>query len=364
MCRKGDTMLDDFISRNIDKLCSVFVAGEFHIGIAPIKEYVKFYIISQYIQKEFANETISVLKYAEENFIDTDDIDENDDDGPEKLERKRWNFYERKLDHYNTLNFEKKNDLKKRIREEKLAKTLHGKEKNRKGNIIRYQGNEIHRFQLSEFRMLDDIKEGKDAGFNSNKTYKRIISDKGYINKINFRELQDFIDVLSQEIDKSGDEYKNIRYYKLEKRLNFELIKSVLKALHNCKEKQETDNAILDDLVILFKLPLIKERQIYANIYPELNYSERMRWRIEIDGVFRFIQYAITVCESLLKNKNIDEIIKPELEGFKNIYMDFSYRNDYKIRKDFTAENFLSLMKKFDDINVKTYNLINNELDK
>jgi hypothetical protein len=371
-------VLEDIIDETIDEIDRRMVSGEFSIGLKPIKEFVRFYIIAEYIQNELENETTNILKYSENNFIPSESSKEDDIEQAERLEKEKWQAYERKVDHYNTLNFKKKLQLKikkkkgERYKEIKKAENTKNGSKSatqekkviRNGPAERYKGDDLYKFQINEFKILDDIKEGKYNYDNLNRTYKRIISEKGYLKKMGFKELETFCDTLRKEIQYSDYAYKNIRYYKLEKTLRFELIKSILKAIHECKTRNLETDRMIDDFLILFEMPLLEERQAFVEEYPELDAAEIMAWRTEVLSINNFIIFAIKMCKGVLKAKSEYKLSQMDLERFKNEWNDMSFENNYKMRSDFDASDFLDLMDKLDQVNIKQHSQVNNFFSK
>lgn len=352
-------MLNDIVERTTTYLFNNLVGGSFYIGLDPIKEYTKFYLIAEYLQQDVYNQTLSIDQYSKDQ--GNKKIGEDDE-----TEENRWKRYERTVDHYNTLNFEKKIELLKRQQEEKEYREQRSQttdKKKIKGNPNRYKGNELFEYQLGEFKVLDDIKQGKYESYNANLIYKRINSDKGYLNKMNFRQYSDYIDILRQEIADSDDKYKNIRYYKLEKRLGYELIKSILTSIRLSVEKEESRDRVIMDLIPLFRLPLIKERQKYAEVYWKLNKQEKKMWRMEIEGLIRFISYTINASKAEISKSGMKNIITDQdLKEFAQIYIYSSYENNYKQRKDFTSEDFKALMCKLDDKNIEVNKKVKNKI--
>ncbi|MCM3625528.1 class A beta-lactamase-related serine hydrolase [Brevibacillus borstelensis] len=344
-------MFWDVVEQTVETLAVKMVRGTFHIGLDAVKRYVLFWCMANHLQENQMEQKMSIEKYAASKFSLTSE--EKEKLKQETIERLSFAFYERKLDHYNTMNAENKMKLLLRQKQETYYRiNRKEKEETEKGNVRRFEGLALFPYQLDEFSILDAIKEGEytqEVG----RTYKRIVSDKGYLQKMTFKEYKELVTLLSDEIDQSQALYKNVATYKLEKRLGFEALKAVLKALSECREKNHVpDQIAARDLITILQLPFLSERQRYAKVYPDLDLLEQMKWRIEIKGILMFTQACILATKQKLAESN-DSILQPEdWERFQTLYIPKSYENDYKLRKDFRSDDFTLIMTELDKLNM------------
>ncbi|RYG71217.1 hypothetical protein EU245_14790 [Lentibacillus lipolyticus] len=349
----GHKQASDFaahVQQQLGTMSKVFAGDLFRIGLEPINEFVLFFCMAQHVQQKNSKST-SVLQYANEKF----DEEELDEMLPQEIqEGNKRNFYERKLEHYHALNAEKM--LEYEMIEEKERQNRQSKQarnEDTRGNASRYEGNPLYEFQFSEFDLLDAIKEGEYDSSKANMNYKRIISDKGYLYKMTFKDFKEFVKVLHEEIDQSEETHKNIRYYKLERRLHFELVKSILLAMRKCEEANEKieKKEYLIDLCMLFRLPLLKARQTYAEIYPNLNAKERHEWREEVFNLIIFLQRVVLIVQKQITGKEEQVFTDQDWKTFHAIYLPSHFQNNYKQRKDFKAQDFKTLMQTLDKQN-------------
>jgi len=341
-------MLYELIDEIVEELARYIVSGRFHIGLDAVKEYLLFYVMADRIQKGKQEGKISIWKYYEQH---TSFPEELKNLPPEKIEKFKYNRYERLLYLFNTLNAE--NRMKHRLRQKQEAEYRKKKKENNQkttGNPNRFKGVDIFPYQIGEFSALDEIKEGKGVNKKASTTLKRIISEKGYLKRIRFKDFKEFIEYLKTKIDQSGDEYKNVQYYKLEKRLGFELIKAAAVALKQCRENGYPLPIAARDLIEVFHLPFISDRQKYVLVYPYLDEEKRMIWRGEVEGIMRFLGYSAVLVLQEIEGKE-DVYDESDWERFRNIYAPSSFKNDYKLRKDFTLDDFRILMETLDEYN-------------
>jgi hypothetical protein len=328
----GKLMFYDIVKREVEKIAAIIITGEFVIGIEPFIEYVYFYCVSDALQRN--KQAVSLLKYHNskiENIQATDTISEVDSKEEE---------YDKLVDFFNGLNFRNQIEFLKRKELEK-----------EKGKLKRFEGVSLFNFQLSEFEVLTNIKGQK---MKENTTYKRIVSPKGYLHRSNFTEIKEFHDLLWNEINNSEEEHKNIRFYKLEKLMGFELMKSTLKALHESRDSKLFDeHESIDDLLLISPIPLIKDRHKYAELYVELDWADKQIWRIELQSIMTLLKYSIAAVQMRVKETKYNISENADWNRFDEVYLPPSYVKDYKIRKDFYAEDFKVFMRRVDKHNIE-----------
>lgn len=218
-------MFSKIVEEEVEQLATDLVQGQFYIGLEAVKKFVMFIIMTDYIQKKQKDQGMSIWKYAQNQLKLPEETNEMP---PEKVDALIFNNYERILYLYNTITKEKRIEhLLRQKQEEQRREMKKEKNKQTQGNSERFQGLDLFPYQINEFSILYAIKEGKYDDVNASLTQKRIISEKGYLRKINFKSFKEYIKILESQIDESNDQYKNIQYYKLEKRLGFELIKAI-----------------------------------------------------------------------------------------------------------------------------------------
>lgn len=334
-------MFAEFVEIVVEKMHR----GHFRIGLEPIKRHVLFWCMANYLQEQQKSGKISIVRYASRTFPLAEEGSKE-----QKLEMLDRNaYYERKLDHYNTMNLEKKVELLLRQKlESKQRMMKQANNENLEGNAQRYQGLSLFPYQLEEFAVLDGIKEGNATG-EMRKTYKRMVSEKGYLKKMTFKEYKSIVSFLKDEIAQSQDPHTNIRSYKLEKRLGFQAVKAVLKAIKDCREQEKWPvEIVIRDLTYVLRLPLLAERQQYAAMYPDLTWEDRKTWGMDVLQLYTFTEECTKEAKFVLDQSKGSMLKEGDWELFKTLYLPESFENDYKQRKDFNAADFTLLMADLD----------------
>lgn len=322
-------MFYTIVAGKVEEIFSRYFTGEFHVGLDPIKEYVYFYCVvfslqsidNKYNLSEFQNMLVKENTHLDIGFYDF------------------IADYNKVAHHYINLNHKTQKDYYERQRLEK-----------QKGKMERFKGKDLYRFQEDEF--LDLMKIKHDNKGKLNRTYKRIVSEKGYLSRMTFTDLHKYNDHLYNQID-SGDPYSNIRYYKLEKMLNFELIKSILASLSVCRRSSTFDEEnVLNDLLMVAELPLIADRQKYVELYPELNWAEIQIWKEEVqNSIILHIKWSIVAVLKWVQESDYSILDNVDWNKFSTIYAPPTYKSNYLLRKDFSADDFHLLMKHLDNRN-------------
>ncbi|MCG1027617.1 hypothetical protein J5S49_04885 [Virgibacillus halodenitrificans] len=296
-----------------------------------IIDHVYFHCIVYALQEKYGDD-LSISQYHSNKMKDLssdasmDEVDEAE------------NQYERLVDYYNTLNHHNKDKLEERRKQEK-----------QKGKSARYKGIELKSYQIPEFESLVKIK-----GDNSKEKtyYKRIMSDKGYIYLTKYKDIQRFNQQLLHDIDESEDSNPNIRYYKLEKALNFELFKSILKKLNACKGEVNFDkDSFLHDLLMVTQSPLLSYRHQYIDNYPFHHEVDVKVWKRELSVTNEILAQSIVAIQTAIDRSGVDILERVSWDRFKSIYLPGTYQRDYKLRKDFNADDFNTLMNYIDKQN-------------
>lgn len=347
--------IDIVVRETTERLFKQIVSGKFRIGYEPVIEFVKFAIILEYLQTEVHGQSQSLLEIFKEIYGNAaeNSVDE-EDEYRTKYDKFVYSYHKlnrEKEDDYNTIQKEEEDIRKKRV--EIKGDTTRQEPSSLNGNIMRFKGNRISKYQKGEFRILAHLKSTDEDNGNLRKTYKRLLSKTGTFSKITFTDYKQFVEKLSEDIKVNRLYlFKNVQYYKLEKRLGFELMKAVLRSVRICQDNGENPEEVLSSLSYLNNLPLINDRQKYADVFPSLNKIERERWRIEVEGLQRFIGYVYTDSKERIQELPKEEIFTEKMIAeFQSIYADQLFKNDYKLRKDFNSNHFKITLEFFDQIN-------------
>lgn len=328
-------MFYSLVDESVEELYSKIVTGDLLVSLDSLKEFVYFIIIADGIQSTNRKE-YSLFSFN--NMLSGSEKLQEDEDLHEFLEE-----YDRVAHHYKNLNY--KNQLEAKIR----AKT-----EEKDGKSSRFEGKRLYDFHVDEFLELMKIKS--DSSHEFHKTYKRIVSEKGYLSRITYTEYKSFYEYLFDLIDED-DPPSNIKYYKLEKRMGLEIQKAILTAM---KKKRESkiiinDDELMRDLLMVTKIPLIGERHRLVEIYSGLDHFEDiLKWRNIVGiSINRFINYAIQHVQHHIKSEKYNVLESLERSKFQSIYLPSSFYQDYKLRRDFSASDFKKLMKYMDDNTIR-----------
>jgi|SRR5699024_9738197 len=332
-------MFYSIVSEKIDELYEAIVTGDLLVSLDSIKEFVYFIIVAEELQskgqEEYSLSSFTKMLWESESL--EDDLELYD----------FMQEYDRVTHHYTNLNFKKQVEAKIRAKFEE-----------EKGKQLRFKGNKLYGFQKDEFFELMKIKS--DSNHEFHKTYKRIVSEKGYSSRVTYTEFKKFHDYLFNLIDKN-DPISNIRYYKLEKRTSFEIIKTILVAMKKNKDSRLTlkDEIIMADLLKVANIPLLTERYRLIEVYSDLDdFEDIVKWRyLVFTGINRFINYAIQYVKAYVDKEQYSVLEKYHPEKFQSIYTPDSFHQDYKMRKDFSASDFKKLMKYIDEKTKWFFNL-------
>lgn len=325
-------MLYSIVDERIEELYEEIVKGDLLVSLDSIKDFVYFIIGAEELQYKNKKE-FSLSSFTRELSEELAELDDKVD---------LYDFiqeYDKVAYHYTNLNYGNQLEAKARAREEK-----------EKGKQSRFEGKKLYGFHKDEFLDLMEIKSDSDHVYH--KTYKRIVSEKGYLSRITFSEYKGFYEYLFDLINRD-DPFSNIRYYKLEKRMNFELKKAILVAMKKNRQSKFKlrNDVVAEDLLMVTKIPLISERHRLVEIYSELDiFEDILKWRYIVDvSINRFINYAIQHVRFYLEKEKYNVLDNLDKDKFQSIYSPDTFFLDYKMRRDFNASDFKILMKYIDD---------------
>lgn len=239
-----------------------------------------------------------------------------------------------------------------------------------RGKAATFEGHEIGEFEILPLNSLLEIKlpitkelEGLISDPDKKKllemfstTYKRIRS--GNPTKINFKQYSNFINKLVSDIDTLESPRKNVYYYLIERELAYEFFKSVLSTYSELVSEDSKFNfkylEILDKLILIKDIPalLIREELIqkFKKIDNRLDYQHFYPYIYEhMDFNNRFFQYMF---KHNFQQMTINDF-KIDMTYFSKLYDRSYYVNNFTIKKDFSANDFKSLMQSIKNHNKK-----------
>ena len=324
------------------------VSGEFHISDESIIRFLEFYSIAEYIRNSNVKK-FSVREIANKKLI--------------KL-NKEYN-YDNLHDFYTKINQRQINRMK--INREILKSKNQNQRFKIMGSMFKNTLN-IQEDNLNQLEVLFGINNlSKDSI--EKVTYNRI--RRNNLHNIKYKNLNDLIVYMKNNIDSSCIEYKNIEYYMIEYTINKELI-NTMSYCYNKVKNSYSHKDIMKVFVAIMKIPIIDARHKYIETYSEgLSFRDNIVLKNEVMGLVKFIEYCKRDIDMRISNYIIHGAdIKFNKGYFKSIY-DGGYESKYKLKKDFTSDDFKEVMKLLKDFNeeylknnrkknIQKFNLLNN----
>lgn len=197
-----------------------------------------------------------------------------------------------------------------------------------KNNINNFKGHSIYENQKNEFEFL--------LKYYDNSIVKKI--RLGKFDKLTFTELNEYVNMARNEISKSDDKNKSMRYYKFERRTHMELIKLIIKNI-NSNKRFNVDNEIIYLLGILSNIPDIKNTHKYVNKFFELTqYEDRYRLICEVKYLGSVVyNLLIGYCIYILEGYDDNDLLN-YIKINENRYFKMYGLQDYSIELDMTKE--------------------------
>lgn len=330
--------IEDVVDYHVSLLYNTIVHNNFYIKFDSILNFVEFYVTYElYLKVEELNSYKS-LKQLSEDAINKYEIHSMD----------KVSFYEQTQHCYSVMTDKTKEDHK--LNKEKFMSS-NSKEKSTKLGE-RYKGKKIYETVQKDFESLQKIYTYKKIDSNDyklkvdNTTYKRLREKKSH--NIKFDEYKHFVEGLKEDILESNFEYKGIQYYKIEKRMTYELIKTI--CANYVKIKEEDKNKFIKYTVLVANLPLIDVRHNYVDVYAISNEIGRDKCIREVEGLLRFINMCVENVMIECENLNLQNVkIEYNIEKFKRSYIN-NYMSKYKEDNDFKRKHFKEVVRKLQDI--------------
>ncbi|TAN67427.1 hypothetical protein WS9_008475 [Paraclostridium sordellii 8483] len=316
----------------------LYVTGEFHVTLEPIYKYINFYITAKHIEINYMNQCKNLKQISNEK-VKEYDIEERDE----------VPFYEQIQHFYSVINEERK------IASNNEKEEFNNSDRQEKKNKLkdRYKGINISNKNKVEFDSLHKMYAYKKIDErnlklkNANTTYKRVREHN--IHNINFKNYSSYIELLKEDIEASKLDFKNIQYYKLEKRLAYELIKDICAIYKKVKDEDKKD--FLAYSILVGNLPLIDVRSKYLDLY--LEYSDKESRDILKREVKSLIIFIVQTIKDVSYEKAVLEKsgkkVTFNLEEFKKWYID-DYKSNKEFKIDFSAKEFKEVMQGLNEI--------------
>lgn len=314
-------------------------AKGFFISLESFHEFITFHLI---VKIQFRNELdsgkMSMRQYLQRNATFKKSFDKTvmDDEEEYKLFH---STLRNAVNRYNTLNH-------KTIEQEQQRKEVEAQVGNK---VSRFENTiEIYDFQAeAELPILMGIKERKGS---INATYQRVLKNNGH--NINFTNYKEFVDNLITEVEESpiSEENQMIQKYLIEKNLCYETIKLICKeyeeltahSLSSLKAITDINQARLELMVYVMKMPMIKQRKKYIEVVKDLPIEKFMAFINEIDSIRNF---CTCILLEFFEEYDQIEFKLSDMEVFEAYVNLEDIKNDYKLRTGFSSETFKTVME-------------------
>lgn len=315
----SDTISINEIINYVYNSVSKFFIGKFYIGEKALKEYMEFYLLTYLHMKIYDNENgvMSLEKYYNKYFPE-DSEEENKISKEDKEKRIR-------------LNINTKKTLERRWKEFNKDNIIYNNQHDFGANDINNRkGHEISKEQVNEMEFL--LKNF------DNSVIKKIRNNKFY--KLTFSELTEYNMLAKGEIESSEDFYKNIRYYKFERRTHYELFKKIINLMNkNNYSIDENEDVVTKYIISLMRVPDIKNVYKYAELFFKLSPDEYPVYFEELEHL-SMIVYNLLIGYSvyILESYNLEEQIKCNKLS-ESILLKIYNLEDYYVKFDMTDIN-------------------------
>lgn len=126
-----------------------------------------------------------------------------------------------------------------------------------------YKGKKISLHSIKEMKVLNSMwrakLDGVDEAKESEKAYKKIRGNK--VNIMTDKNYNEIYSYLNKDIETMDEEFKNIYYYKLERKQQYELRKAILKNINKLETEEEKVKYIVYSVAYLTPTPVLTIRE-------------------------------------------------------------------------------------------------------
>lgn len=331
----------------------IWMASLHYGGIIPhdvLYRHIFFHIVTwvKQMQVEKARQFTTVVQYAEQKKnVERGALYDGDNRDP---------LLDRTYDHFTKMNHFKELELlsNRKIKEETKPY---------------YQEQPIYQYQYDEFRVLEEKFGDPDVNKAADITYKRIRSNN--LHKIKFSDYQKFVEELKDIVEISNEISHNIGYYKLEKRLNFELIKTLCKVVRRLEKAKKYSPSLIPPLLKLMLLPDLVARQHYAEQYELIIFGSSDKLEGDLGqwaGKAYCHIFLLEQCIRSVQNKLVDRMEHINLvdyeDEFCKIYAKNTFSSSYSLGTDFLEKNFKLVMSAIAELNSNEWDKVVDEINK
>lgn len=304
--------------------------ANFYISKDVFKDFVYFHFVSLIEYRNLINSDSSSLH----QYLLNNNEEYNEWHNKTELEDHETsiegNIYRNNLNRFNSLNEKTMKEAEARKQNENRAQ--------RYSNTVN-----IFDFQI-ELEKLLGIKE--DGG-TLNTTYKRIT--KNNVHNISFSSLMKFNNVLLANADEFNEPEKLLHYYLIEKHIRLFTFADI--ATRYEKIKGDNDKKSLDMRIGLMLFasnsPILYAQNSYFDLAETLDITNEVaKYQVEILSVTNYLKCIIGKVFAIYQGDiNKISITEQDKEWHLNYLRKACYRNNYKLKKDFSADSFRVVMQ-------------------
>lgn len=211
-----------------------------------------------------------------------------------------------------------------------------------------YKGKKIFKHSLREMKDLNKMwRRESDDVLEAEKAHRKIRNNT--IDKMTNKNFQKLSEYFENEIDNSDEKFKNIYYYKLEKKLGYELKKCIFKNINNLKNRQDKIEYCLTAIKYILPISVLTIRENLTIKLLDV-YNIKCDYKLE-DFELEMCMLNIVIRHQIKRiSKYINFVLREvpiftddEVEEFKNIYNKHNgkkeFSNNYKINKDYNKDD-------------------------
>lgn len=242
------------------------------------------------------------------------------------------NIYRTSLNRFNSLNEKTMKEAEARKQNENRAQ--------RYSNTVN-----IFDFQIELEKLLGIKAEGGAL----NTTYKRITQNN--LHNISFSSLMKFNNALLANADEFNESEKLLHYYMIEKGVKFFTLADIATRYEKMKSNNDERSLFIRIYLMVFasNSPILYSQNSYFDLAETLDITDEnevAKYQVEILSVTNYLKCIIgKVWEIYRGDINKISITELDKEWQLNYLRKACYRNNYKLKKDFSADSFKVVMQ-------------------
>lgn len=211
-----------------------------------------------------------------------------------------------------------------------------------------YKGKKIFKHSLREMKDLNKMwRRESDDVLEAEKAHKKIRNNIIYkMTNKNFHKLNEYFE---NEINNSNEKFKNIYYYKLEKKSGYELKKCIFKNLNKLKNRQDKIEYCLTAIKYIVPISVLTIRENLTDRLLDV-YNSNCNYKLD-DFELEMLMLKLVIGHQMKRiSKYINSVLSKvpiftddEVKEFEKIYNKCNgkkeFSNTYKINKDYNKDD-------------------------